>query len=188
MKRFLIGTAIFGVLLFGSGGVVIAESHTDQYEEWREKNTHYIGVARRCLETKNTVKKLATEMEEMYGKDQNVLESFSNYIYAIHKMCIILERDNGAVALSKIKLSDMPGAMLSVDEPTKWFIAELLKAMKPLDDWAYVSDKTPIEAQKMAYAKLESIRFLHIIVKNLQNGGDLRRAISEVDGFEKLLQ
>ena len=48
----------------------------------------------------------------------------------------------------------------------------------------YMADKTQEEFKIISYVKMNEIRFLHVMIKNLQNGGDCRKAIKEVEDFE----
>lgn len=184
MKKVLIGV-MFGLFLFGVGiASSQAEEHTKEYLEWESKTINSMKLGTRCLEVKKNIKALADGIKEKYGKDSSGMESISNYIDWIHMTFIILARDTGAKGLSMTKTSDIPGASVSSDEPMRWFAGELLKAMEPIDKLAHIADKTPKEVDIIASAKLDNIRFLHIIIKNLQNGGDFRRALQEVDTFE----
>lgn len=136
------------------------------------------------------MKKLADAIKIKYGKSQNKneIKSLLDYIEGLHKELIILKRDSGDVGLTGTKLSDIPGVSYSTDEPTRWLIEELLKAMALLDEFAYVADKIPRDASIISSAKLNNIRFLHITVRNIQNGGDLIKAFQDVDAFQENLE
>lgn len=184
MKKVLIGVTL-GLFLSGVGITSVqAEEHTKEYLEWEEKTINSMKLGTQCLEVKKGIKKLAGEIKEKYGQDQKNLESISNYIKWIHIAFIVLERDNGAKGLSMTKTLDISGASGSTDEPKYWFRMELLKAMEPLDKLAYIADKTPKEVDIISSAKLLNIRFLHVIVEELKNGGDFRKALQDVDAFE----
>lgn len=185
MRNVLIGMFL-GVFLSGVGiASVRAEEHTKQYQEWRDKATKGLQLSTRCLETKKGIKLLADNTEKKYGKNMESLESISNHIEWLHMAFIILERDTGAKGLSQIKMSDIPGgATASFNEPTRWFADGLLKAMEPLDDLAHLTDKTLKEIKTISSAKLGNIKLLHVIVENIKNGGDFRKAIGTVKAFE----
>lgn len=190
MKKVLIGVML-GLFLSGVGiESVQAEEHTKEYLEWEEKTINSMKLGTRCLEVKKGIKNLADEIKEKHSQDQKSLEAISNYVGWIHKAFIILERDNGAKGLSMTKTLDIlgPPPPSSSVEPVCWFKRELLKAMEPLDKLAYIADKTPKEVDIISSAKLDGIRFLHVIVEELKNGGDFRKAIQEVDAFEEKLR
>ena len=60
--------------------------------------------------------------------------------------------------------------------------------MALLDELAYVADKIPRDVENISSAKLNNVRFLHVTVRNLQNGGDLIKALQEVDAFQEKLK
>lgn len=184
MKKVLIGV-ILGLFLIGIASIVSAEEHIREYRQWREKVSKNVELNMRCLEVKKDISKLADDIKNNYGNSHESLEVISSYIEWIHMAFIILERDTGAKGLSGTKMSDIPCASASSGEPTRWLVGELLKVMEPLDELAYIADKDPYETKKISSAKLDNVRFLHIVMKNLQNGGDFRKAIREVDAFEE---
>lgn len=183
MKKVLIGV-ILGLFLIGIASIVSAEEHIREYRQWREKVSKNVQLNMRCLEVKKDISKLADDIKNKYGNSSDNLKFISNYIEWLHVAFSVLKRDSGAKGLSGTKMSDIPCASASSDEPTRWLVGELLKAMEPLDELAYIADKDPYETKKISSAKLDNVRFLHIVIKNLQNGGDLRKAIQEVDAFE----
>lgn len=190
MKKLLIGVML-GVFLscvaiFNAQAA--EQEHTKEYLEWEGKTINSMKLGTRCLEVKKGIKNLADEIKEKYGQGSKSLESISTYIEWIHKAFIILERDNGAKGLSMTKTLDISGGSGSPDEPVSWFRGELLKAMESLDELAYIADKTPKEVDIISSAKLDGIRFLHVIVENLKNGGDFRKALQDVDAFEEKLR
>ena len=191
MRRVLIG-AFLGLFFLGVPSFKAQageQKHTKDYLEWREKTTNSLNISSRHIKTENNVKKLADAVKAKYGKSQkNEISSLLEYIEWLHKALIILERDNGASGLAGTKLSDIPGVSYSNDEPTRWFVEELLKAMALLDELAYVADKIPRDVENISSAKLNNVRFLHVTVRNLQNGGDLIKALQEVDAFQEKLK
>lgn len=184
MKKAIIGVML-GLFLSGVGITIAqAEEHTKEYLEWEEKTTKYISLSSKCLKVKNNVKKITHIIESQYSNPDDIV-LLVGYIEYIRKAFIILHRDTGDYGLSGTKLSDIPSGISSPgEESTRWFILELSKAMEPVDDLAYVANKTKIEAEKISSIKLESLRFLHVICKNLQNGGDIRKALRDADVFE----
>lgn len=185
MKKVLIGV-MFGMFLFGAGiantSSVQAEEHTKEYLEWEKKTTEYISLSRKCLKVNNDVRKIVRIIETQYN-NPNQIAPLINYVEKLRQFFIITHRDIGDSGLSGTKLSGIPN-VVATDETTTWFNSELLKALEPLDDISSYT-KTKIEAEKIASTKLESLKFLHVVVKNIQNGGDIRKAIQDADAFEK---
>lgn len=180
MKKVLIGVML-GLFLSGVGiASVQAEEHTKEYLEWEKKIINSMDLGTRCLEVKKGIKNLADGVEKKYGQDQKSLELISNYIERVHRIFIV----NGMNILSMNKTSDMLGASASSDEPIRWFEGDLLKVMEPLDGLACIPNKNPIEVRKISSAKLDGIRFLHVTVEELNNGGDFRKALRDVNIFE----
>lgn len=193
MRRVLI-CAFLGLFFWGvpsfKAQAVEQQEHTKEYSVWRDDTTNDLKIKNIRIKTENNVKKLADAIKAKYGKSQNKneIQSLLEYIEWLHKALIILERDNGASGLAGTKLSDIPGVSYSTDEPTRWFVEELLKAMAFLDDLAYVADKIPRDAKIISSSKLNNIRFLHVTVRTIQNGGDLIKALQEVDAFQEKLK
>lgn len=195
MRRILVsvflGVFSFGVASFDVQAVeAVEQEHTKEYLKWRNDATNSLKIKNIRIKTENNIRKLADAIKTKYGKSQNKneVESLLSYIEWLHKSLIILERDNGAVGLAGTKLSDIPGVSYSNGEPTRWFIEELLKAMALLDELAYVADKIPRDAQIISSSKLNNIRFLHVTVRTIQNGGDLIKALQDVDAFQENLK
>lgn len=192
MKKVLIGIML-GLFLFGVGiantpSVWANEQHARQYEEWREKTMNYLSLGTKCLKVNNNVRKIAHIIELQYNSPDNIV-LLGNCIKSLHKDFIILHGDKGDSGISNVKFSDVSiSSVSSSDETRKWFLLELSKAMEPIDNLACVADKTKIEAEKIASTKLESVKFLHVIVENLRNGDDFRKALQDVDAFEKKLR
>lgn len=180
MKKILI-EVMLGLFLFGVGiKSAQTKEHTKEYSEWRAKVLHDLQLDNRCLDVKNNIKKLADTVKEKYGNNPYDIKTIETYISWLHEKFLILKKD---FDLSGIKISDIPFAAVAHDRVSEWFIEELLKATEPLDDLAYIEDKTPDEIKRILSAKLSNVKFLHIAVKNLQNGGDFRKAIKEVEEF-----
>ena len=172
----------FGLFLLSFSAVVIAEEqHTKEYEQWRKNTLDSISLSTRCVQVKKNTKLLANTIETVFAKREKEIMFIESYIEWLREKFIISNRD---CDLSRLRVDNIPGARnYSDSHTTKWLYEELVETMKPLDELAYISDLAPRERDKIASAKLEAVKFLHFIVKNLRTG-DPRKAMQEVDDFE----
>jgi len=169
----------FGVVLglsllsFSVPVVVGADEHTKEYKEWREIEIRGITLSNRCVQVKKNTKLLANIIEIVFAKEETEMVFIEGYIEWLREKFIISDRD---CDLSKLRVNNIPGAMASDVWVSKWLAWEIVEAMKPLDELAYISDLSQKERDRIVSAKLEAIKFLHFIVKNLRTG-DPRKAM-----------
>src|SRR3989344_9273799 len=182
MRKVLGFGLVFGLFLLSFSAVVEAEEHTKEYKEWRKNTLDSLDLSTRCMQVKKNINKLANIIETVFAKKERETEMvfIEGYIEWLRERFIISNRD---CDLSKLRVNNIPGAMASDVWVSKWLAGELVEAMKPLDELAYISDLAPRERDKIASAKLEAIKFLHFFVVNLRTG-DPRKAMQEVNDFK----
>ena len=177
MRKVLAFGLVFGLFLLSFSAVVEAEEHTKEYKEWRKNTLDSIDLSSRCVQVKRNINKLAENLETHKLEDLKVIEG---YIEWLHEKFIISNRD---CDLSKLRVDNIPGAMVSDALILKLLAGEFVEAMKPLDELAYISDLSPKNRSRISSTKLESVKFLHFLVRNLQVG-DPRKAMQEVNDFK----